>query len=229
LPSGSHIIIAVYLGDEEHDEAESDPLTQVVDYVPSIKVYYITATSDIGSKISPKGTVTVDRGQQKKFSFSPLEGHSISAVLVNGKPLSQERIDLGYYIFRDVKANHTIEVISVINYTLTINVIGNGYAEFSIDGSPFTEYTDPVSIKLNSALILRAYAGDGYEFKEWRTGLTVFTESEISFESVTSDKQLDLSFEEERSGTNISWWVVGLVLIAAIFVIAIVLLLRKKT
>jgi hypothetical protein len=78
------------------------------------KNYYITATSDNGSSISPEGTVTVSGGDSRTFRFSADTGYTISAVFVDGKALSQADIDLGYYTFTYVLSNHTIDVKSIL-------------------------------------------------------------------------------------------------------------------
>ena len=91
-------------------------LTAVFDTLPVpppvIKTYYITATADSGSTISPSGTVAVQGGESKTFIFSAKSGYHITSVLVDGVPQPQSVIDSGSYTFHNVNMNHTIEVKS---------------------------------------------------------------------------------------------------------------------
>jgi hypothetical protein len=80
--------------------------------LPETTKYYITATADSGANISPYGKQTVNVGDKIVFSFSAVAGYEISAVFVDGVALSQKHIDAGFYMFYDVRANHTIEVVS---------------------------------------------------------------------------------------------------------------------
>jgi len=77
-----------------------------------VKSYYITATSDAGSTISPKGVTVVQFEQNITFFFSAANGRSISSVTIDGVPLTQEQMDLGQYTFRSVIMNHFIDVKS---------------------------------------------------------------------------------------------------------------------
>ncbi|MCL2317868.1 MAG: hypothetical protein FWC44_02265 [Methanomassiliicoccaceae archaeon] len=77
--------------------------------------YYIKASSDSNSKISPSGTTVVQRGDELKFTFTASSGYHISSVVIDGlRSLTQEEIDLGYYTFTDVMANHSISVKSAV-------------------------------------------------------------------------------------------------------------------
>ena len=232
LPSGTHEITAYYLGDDTFDVSESAPLTHFVEAPPaSDKVYFITATSDRWTKITPEGTVTVSRGGNTTFFFTAGEGHRIGAVIVDGRGLSQEEIDKGYYKFRDVMSNHSIEVISAVSagpFVLTVNIVnGKGGVEYSVNGSSFMEYTTAVLLTENSSLILRAYAGDGYEFTEWRIGTDVQTVSEISFKDIGSALSIDLYFKEKESD-GVLWLAVGIVLLTLISFTGAAALNRKQ-
>ena len=228
LPVGAHVITAYYTGDEEHDAIGSSQLTQIVNELP-VKKYYITATADPGAKISPSGIVILEKGERMKFVFSALDGFSLSAVLINGMPLSKTEMELGYYIFTGVSANHTIEVLSTVDHSLVINIVnGKGRAEYSVDGSPFMEYSSVIYLKESSSLIVRAIADDGHTFKEWRLGTSQSLDEEFVLGTISSSIHLDLHFEEAVSETQMSWWAAGLVFIVAIVATAVPLHLRRK-
>ena len=79
---------------------------------PEHKDYSINASADSGSEITPSGTVKVLYGHDGVFKFSAKPGYKITAVKVNGDPISSAELASGEYTFRNVKSNHTIEVVS---------------------------------------------------------------------------------------------------------------------
>jgi len=79
---------------------------------PEHKDHCITATTDGGSMITPSGKVNVPNGENKTFTFSAKPGYMITAVLVDGVPISSAELASGEYTFRDVKSDHTIHVES---------------------------------------------------------------------------------------------------------------------
>ena len=79
---------------------------------PGSKVYYIDASADGNSTISPNGKVSVEGGASKTFTFSAAEGYRITEVSVDGVSLPQSQIDHGSYTFFNVNMNHTIVVKS---------------------------------------------------------------------------------------------------------------------
>lgn len=69
--------------------------------------YTITAEAGEGGSISPSGRVSVTRGSDKTFTISADDGYEIADVLVDGKSVGA----VSSYTFKNVRANHTIEVI----------------------------------------------------------------------------------------------------------------------
>jgi len=192
---------------------------------PGPKYYYINATADVRTSISPAGTVMVLKGDKAVFYFKADEGFTVAGVMVDGRHLSQEEIDKGYYAFRDVNSNHSIEVLSAISsnvITLTIDVKGKGYAEYSVNGSPFVLYSKSVTLPESADVTVRAVVYEGYSFREWRMGSAVMTAEEIGFTEVTSSIHLVLYFTGEDEG-GISD--TALLLIAAALLIVAALLL----
>jgi len=188
---------------------------------PGSGPYYITASSDPGSTISPNGSVPVQGGADKTFYFSAKSGYYISTVLVDGRQLSQAQIDSGMYTFLDVNMNHTIEVSSITDLrgdlTLRIDVVeGEGYAEFSINGSPFAEYTTVVNLPDFADIEVKAYAAEGYEFVKWETP-AVMTSPEIVFNDNGASLHLELFFTDNGSGAGTDdgwvWWIALLLLL----------------
>ena len=93
---------------------------------PEQKDYFITATADDGSTISPSGTVTVPYGENKTFLFSAKPGYQIKAVFVNGVAISSTELASGAYTFSNVMSNHTISVVSEVEAGSGGDVGGDG-------------------------------------------------------------------------------------------------------
>ncbi|MDR2698615.1 MAG: carbohydrate-binding domain-containing protein [Candidatus Methanoplasma sp.] len=179
----------------ETEEAETFT-AYFIDGQTSNKYYVITASSDAGSTISPSGKITVAEGASRTFSFSAKDGYLITEVIVDGRTLSQQETDAGSYTFRGVYRNGAIEVRSIIpSIVLTVSVVeGKGHAEYSVNGGSFAAYSTQVPLKEGWSVTVRAYADDGYAFREWRTSSSTYTSSEISFDSVGSSISLSLYF-----------------------------------
>jgi hypothetical protein len=77
------------------------------------KTYYIKATADGGSTITPEGEVSVPAGKDEAFTFSAKHGYRITAVYVDGIEMPSEKLASGEYTFFDVKMDHTISVTSI--------------------------------------------------------------------------------------------------------------------
>jgi hypothetical protein len=178
-------------------------------------VYHIMATADAGSTITPSGHVEVGRGSSKSFHYAAAAGRVISAVIVDGTPVHWDEIE-GDYVFRNVRANHTIEVKSAAatDILLVIHVAeGKGYAEYSVNNLPFELYDHTVVIPNHAYIMVRATAEDGYQFREWQTGTDVIKEQETSFDNVTASLYLELFFEKKSDSSNLLLWVLAAVLL----------------
>ncbi|MCL2295917.1 MAG: hypothetical protein FWC29_02405, partial [Methanomassiliicoccaceae archaeon] len=202
-----------------------------IPYIPPVVIeYQITATSDGMATISPKGTIKVEGGSDKTFYFSAAEGYHVLSVVVDGTSLAAGQVDLGYYIFTDVRANHTIYVNSAIGprTIITLNITveeGRGYEEYSINGSSFVRYVSSVSVPEHASVVVRAYAGEGYDFVRWETPATQ-TSSTISFGDVKSSLDLHVYFNKEDNGTL--WWIIALILLLVLIGLLIWFLFYRR-
>jgi hypothetical protein len=207
-----------------------------------VRYYYITATSDSGSTVSPSGKTTVLRGSDQTFTFSANSGYIITSVTIDGVPLTQAQIDLGSYTFTNVIANHFIDVYTTNNFiTLTVKIVeGSGSVDYSLNGRTTTEYTTVVPMPSPSTVSLYAYAASGYTFAEWDTSTTKYTDPEVSFNNWTSSIYIEVHFVSGNSsggggpgggsgggsggspGHGFDWWWLILI-IAAILLFALLL------
>jgi len=187
--------------------------------------YYITATSDDITSITPKGIVTVAGDANKTFYFSANEGYRIKTVTVDGNPLSLAEIDAGYYTFRNVLANHSIDVTGDreqrTDTVLEIDVIKKGYAEYSVNGGPFQRYVSPVTIHDCIEITLMAYADDGYLFMKWEVS-EVYKTPEITLDVIAGTMHVKLYFAEiDGDGGSLLPLVTAAIILLAVSGIAI--------
>ena len=85
----------------------------------------ITATAGENGTITPSGAVKVESGFSKPFTLTPDPGYHVSEILIDGEALADPLPST--YLFKDVKADHTIEVSFVLNsYTVTATAGANG-------------------------------------------------------------------------------------------------------
>lgn len=68
--------------------------------------FEIEADASSGGRISPSGTSTVTRGNNKTYTMTPNSGYGILAVYVDGDYVGDSRT----YTFRDVDEDHEIFV-----------------------------------------------------------------------------------------------------------------------
>lgn len=73
-------------------------------------VYFAIEASASGGhgRISPAGTVQVERGKARTFDFLPDAGYAVSALVIDGERMA---FTGGSYRFVDVQANHTLEAV----------------------------------------------------------------------------------------------------------------------
>ncbi|AIZ57100.1 hypothetical protein Mpt1_c12380 [Candidatus Methanoplasma termitum] len=204
------------------------------------KFYFITATADSGSTITPSGKVKVQQGENQTFTFKAKEGYKITEVLIDGLySLTQTEINNGSYTFTNVMSNHTIQVKSVASgpgendITLTIDIVqGDGYAEYSVNGGNFIRYTEPVTLQVGDDLVVRAFAADGYKFAKWETP-NVETSSVLTFNDLGSSLHLKLYFTTSGPGdigghNNFDWRIiVPLIIIALLLLLFFLLWVRS--
>jgi hypothetical protein len=95
--------------------------------------YTITASAGSRGKISPSGSVLVNRGKNKTFKITPEEGYEINQVLVDDAN-NASAVAAGSYMFSNVTANHSISAtFKQKQYTITVSVDANGTISPSSD------------------------------------------------------------------------------------------------
>ena len=88
--------------------------------------YTITAKAGEGGRISPNGSMRVERGEDQSFTITADEGYHIDDVLVDGESVGT----VSSYTFENVRRAHTIEAVFTTD-------IGEG--ETPLGDLPFTD------------------------------------------------------------------------------------------
>jgi uncharacterized repeat protein (TIGR02543 family)/prepilin-type N-terminal cleavage/methylation domain-containing protein len=120
----------------------------------AMNTYTITTSATSGGSISPSGTITVNEGDSKTFTMTPVAGNHISLEKVDGTTVANNTS----YTFTNVTANHTIDVTFAANVgNITIAASGHGTVS-------------PTSASLTyggSSVGITATADPGYHFTGW--------------------------------------------------------------
>lgn len=109
------------LDDVENEVADNSALNS------NEEIYTITATSGANGFINPNGATRVKHGSSKTFVFTSSNGYTLDKVFVDNQ---EEQISNNQYTFKNVVANHTINVtfkeMPISTYSITSSVNGNG-------------------------------------------------------------------------------------------------------
>lgn len=109
---------------KNYTNVTSDKANQ--NYTASLKTYTITATKTGSGSISPSGSVVVNYGSNKTFTFTPNSNYKVKDVKVDG--VSQGA--LSSYTFSNITSNHTISVEFEVDYFLTTDISSLGFVLF---------------------------------------------------------------------------------------------------
>ncbi|MDR2970231.1 MAG: hypothetical protein LBV32_11615 [Tannerellaceae bacterium] len=96
--------------------------------------YTITARSGNHGTITPDNTLSINRGAELKFTFRPDTGYEVDKVKIDGV-VNPEAAAAGFYTFKGITANHTIEVtFRSVQTTATADVKTSALTVFANDG-----------------------------------------------------------------------------------------------
>ncbi len=97
--------------------------------------YIITASADAHSTINPRGSVSVDQGSSRTFTFSASPDYTITRVLINGTSINAN----SSYTFTNIQANYNISVYTSTN-TYYITSTADVYSAISPSGRVAVNY-----------------------------------------------------------------------------------------
>ena len=88
------------------------PKTKTKSITPKEEFFIISSSITKGGKIIPQGNIFVKNGESITFRFYSNKDYAINSIIVDGKLKTNfEGKNKDNYIFRYVKANHTIEIV----------------------------------------------------------------------------------------------------------------------
>jgi uncharacterized repeat protein (TIGR02543 family) len=134
----------------------------------------IGASAGPNGSISPSGTVYVNNGENKLFTFTPNTGYHVAEVVVDDGPSGAA----GSYSFTNVTGGHTISVSFAIDQFTLAYTAGTGG---TIEGST----SQTVNYNANGTAV-RAVPDAGYSFVNWSDGSTSNPRTDINVKSDVS-------------------------------------------
>jgi len=148
----------------------------------SIVTYTITASAGTGGRISPSGSVSVNRGTSQAFTITPNTGYRITDVKVDNTSVGA----VTSYTFSNVTATHTIQAsFSIVTYTITASA-GTG-GRISPSGS--------VSVNQGASKTFTITPNTGYRITDVKVDNTsVGAVTSYTFSNVTATHTIQASF-----------------------------------
>jgi len=152
--------------------------------IPAV-THTITASAGANGTISPSGTVSVDEGGNKAFTFTPDAGYQIADVVVDGTSVGVK----SSYTFTNVTEDHTITVtfeeIPVVPHTITASAGANG----AITPSGATSVAD------GGMQIFTITPATGYQIEDVVIdGTSVGAKVSHTFTNITEDHTITATF-----------------------------------
>ncbi len=100
-------------------------------------IHAISASSGYGGKIMPSGKIEVVNGEERTFIIKADEGFKISAILIDGNPITITSDQEQHYTFTNVQKDHTItaEFEKVIDKKITIIILQPDNPMMTVNGN----------------------------------------------------------------------------------------------
>ena len=146
-----------------------------------VQTYTIAATAGDHGLIDPTGDVSVDKGANQTFTFTPATGYHVDTLAIGGG--SAETTTATSYTFTDVQASSSIHVTFAINTYTLLYAAG--------PGGTLTGDVDQVVDYGASGTQVTAVPNAGYRFVQWSDGLATASRTDSN---VTADKSVTASF-----------------------------------
>ncbi|MDR3074768.1 MAG: InlB B-repeat-containing protein [Candidatus Methanoplasma sp.] len=135
-----------------------------------VERYTIFASAHADASISPLGMISVMRGDTISFDFNVKKGFT-PVVTVDGHVVSHGR--LSSYTFSNVLSDHSIEISvgdadrGTTDKFLYVYTNGMGDVLYSVDGSSFVNYVQPLPLHEGTEYFLKAVPKASSHFNYW--------------------------------------------------------------
>ena len=153
-----------------------------IDVKSAVIAFYITASANSYSSISPSGTIGLYSGASQTFTFSANStAYYISSVVVDGMALTPAQIALGSYTFSNVTANHTIAVTGAVTIKyFIINIMTDSNSAITPSGT-----NGQLSVEGGNSQKFTFSAKPGYQITKVLVDGVALTQSQIATGSYT--------------------------------------------
>jgi uncharacterized protein (DUF2141 family) len=152
--------------------------------------FNIVASKTGNGTIDPAGTITVNSGDNKEFTFTPDSGYIVDNIIVDGvtKPAASS------YSFHNVSANHSIHVNFKQPDAFTIAATSDLNGTISPSGN--------ISVNSGNDKTFTFTPNQGYEIKSVLIdGNSVESTSSYTFDNVTANHSIHVSFQLTTQST----------------------------
>ncbi|OQX24535.1 MAG: hypothetical protein BWK80_20345 [Desulfobacteraceae bacterium IS3] len=148
--------------------------------------YTITATSEGSGTIVPAGAVSVNKGASRSFTMTPSAGYQVKDVTVDGASVGA----VTTYIFNNVSANHSINVVFVTMITTQYKITASA-------GSNGTIYpSGDVTVNEGSSRTFSMSPNPGYEVESVTVDGKAFGAiSDYTFPNVAANHIISVTFK----------------------------------
>jgi hypothetical protein len=188
------------------------------------QMFYITLSSDSGAELAPSGKVLVAFGGNLEINITTPNDLQVADIIVDGTH-HPELAGYNTYKFSDVKADHTLQVVTGPKQVfLLVNVVyGQGKIEYSINGGDLVPYTGRVDLKGGETVTVKGIAAkEDQVLKRWAGSSYWGTQDTVTFENVHDPVILNAEFGNPTPSlydkiVDGPWiWVVLIVVVLAI-------------
>ena len=181
--------------------------------------YTICVTYEGEGQVSPDETFSANYGESKTVTFSPAEGHYISAIVIDDLDLTGTTltsvINQGSYTFQEINRNRSIHIVFTAHvYKVTIKTDGEGTVTSDKDLDE-VKHGEDRTINLNIDL-------DKYSVDVYINGIKIngFSDNTIALKNIDKDIVIEIkitkkSFFETKLGILI-------IVCACLFVVLVV-------
>jgi TRAP-type C4-dicarboxylate transport system permease small subunit len=175
-------------------------------------IYTITATSDIGGRVVPSGTISIVSGDSRRFTITVDTDYNILNIIIDGVAQNAVQISgiwMNGYEFVNVSVNHIIEVEFVLESDAIYAITATAGAGGKITPS------GTLSVIEGSDRKLLITADDGYEINSITIDGVLLSKAEIEailangyylFENITGDHTIEIAFEKIKDFKSIWLW-----------------------
>ena len=197
--------------------------------------YAVMAFSDDNSNISPSGMSTVSAGSSMDYNFNAKSGYRLE-VYIDGI-LRPELSNATSYTFNNIGASHTIEVRGTLSGEgnrgfLHIDTVGHGNVYYSVNGTDYSLYVNPIPLYGGFDIKLEAVSDSGYYFESW-SGHSSSTSSRITVNNngngtFTGDLYVSANFKKVDDKISFNLWIWVLIIVALLVLACVLFFLWRR-